>query len=248
LLLPGIGRYTAGAVLSIAYGQDVPAPDGNARRILVRVFGIDKDVTHGTGQRRLWHLAESLLPPGRAGEFNQALMDLGASVCTPRAPSCHKCPFEQCCLAHHLGREEAFPVRRQRRSLPHYEVAAGVVWNSDGHFLIAKRPPEGLLGGLWEFPGGKREPGENLEDCLRRELHEELDIQVTVGASFAVVKHTYTHFRITMHAFHCELDHGQPRAVGCADWKWITLDQVERFAFSAADHKIIAALRAASTL
>ncbi len=244
LALPGIGRYTAGAILSIANGQDVPAPDGNVRRVLSRLFAIDEDVTRGTGQRRLWHVAESLLPPGRAGDFNQALMDLGASVCTPRAPLCHECPLAGHCRAHRLGREEDFPVRRSRGPLPHYEVVAGIVWNGQGRFLIAQRPPEGLLGGLWEFPGGKRERGETLEDCLRRELDEELGVQVAVGAPLTAVKHAYTHFRITLHAFHCQLESGQPRALGCADWNWITLDRVDRFAFSAADHKIIAALRA----
>ncbi len=244
LSLPGVGRYTAGAVLSIAGGQDVPALDGNVRRVLSRVFAIEEDVTRGAGQRRLQRLAESLLPPGRAGDFNQALMDLGASVCTPRAPSCEACPLAEDCQAHRLGQEEQFPVRRPRRPLPRYEVTAGVIWDGDGRFLITQRLPQGLLGGLWEFPGGKREPGETLEECLRRELAEELDIQVTVGAPLTVVRHAYTHFRVTLHAFHCRWTAGQPRALGCADWRWVTLEDVERFAFSAADHQIIAALRA----
>jgi len=247
LSLPGIGRYTASAVLSIAAGQDLVAPDGNVRRVLSRVFAIGEDVTRGAGQRRLLRLAASLLPPGRAGDFNQALMDLGAQVCTPRAPLCDQCPLAQGCQAHELGQEERFPVRRPRRPSPHYVVTAGVVWNHGGdRFLVTQRPPEGLLGGLWEFPGGKQEPGETLEACLQRELAEELGIEVTVGAPLTVVRHAYTHFRITLHAFHCRLLSSQPRALGCADWRWITLDQVECFAFSAADHQIIAALRAAA--
>jgi A/G-specific adenine glycosylase len=244
LSLPGIGRYTAGAIASIAGGQDVPAPDGNVRRVLGRVFAIPQDLTRGAGQRRLWQLAASLLPPGRAGEFNQALMDLGALVCTPRAPSCERCPLAKDCQAHRQGQEHAFPVRQARRPLPHCDVTAGVVWNGNGRFLIAQRPYQGIRGGLWEFPGGKQEPGETLVDCLRRELAEELDIEVTVGAPLTVVKHAYTHLRITLHAFHCQLVGGQPHARDCADWRWITLDDVERFAFAAADHQIIAALRA----
>jgi A/G-specific adenine glycosylase len=246
LSLPGIGRYTAGALLSIAWNQDVPALDGNARRVLGRVSAIREDVTRGAGQHQLWNLAESLLPPGQAGDFNQALMDLGATICTPRAPLCEECPLSKECRAHRLGQEEQFPPRRPRRPLPHYEVAAGVIWDGAERFLIAQRLPKGLLGGLWEFPGGKREPSETLEECLQRELNEELAVNVTVGAPLTVVQHAYTHFRITMHAFHCRLVSGQPRALGCAEWNWITLDQVERFAFSAADHKIIAALRASS--
>jgi A/G-specific adenine glycosylase len=243
LSLPGVGSYTAGAVLSIAYGHDVPAPDANVRRVLCRLFAIDQDITRGSGQRRLWQLATSILPHGRAGDFNQALMDLGAAVCTPRGPACSECPLAKDCQALRLGQQERFPIRRPRRPVPHHEVAAAVIWNSDHRFLIAQRLPEGLLGGLWEFPGGKRESGESLEDCLRRELVEELGVQVAVDTLLTVVRHTYTHFRITMHAFHCQLASGQPRALGCARWAWITLDDVTRFAFSAADHKIIAALR-----
>jgi A/G-specific adenine glycosylase len=247
LSLPGVGRYTAGAVLSIAGSQDVPAPDGNVRRVLSRAYAINEEVTHGPGQRRLWQLAESLLPAGRAGDFNQALMDLGALVCTSRAPSCHQCPLTKECQAYRMGRQEQFPMRKPRLPLPRYEVAAGVVWDGDGRFLIAQRLPHGLLGGLWEFPGGKREPGETLEDCLQRELAEELDIDVAVGAPLTVVQHAYTHFRIALHAFHCRLVSGHPRALDCGDWRWIRLDDVDRYAFSAADHKIITALRTLTT-
>jgi A/G-specific adenine glycosylase len=242
LSLPGIGRYTAGAVLSIAFGQDVPALDGNVRRVFSRLFAIDKDVTRGAGKRELEHLTVSMLPSGRAGDWNQALMDLGATVCTARAPLCEECPLSEQCEAHRLGREEDFPVARRRAPTPHYEVTAGVVWNGDGRFLIAQRPPDGLLGGLWEFPGGKRETDESLEDCLKRELTEELAIEVRVIAPLVVVQHAYTHFRITLHAFHCRWMEGEPQSLGCAAWTWITLEEVGHFAFSAADHKIIAAL------
>lgn len=126
LLLPGVGRYTAGAILSTVYGQDVPALDGNVRRVLSRVLAIEKDVTRGAVQRRLWALAGELLPPGQAGDFNQALMDLGATVCTPRAPLCSECPLAEDCRARKLGQEERFPLRRRRRALPHREVTAAV--------------------------------------------------------------------------------------------------------------------------
>ncbi len=244
LSLPGVGRYTAGAILSTAFGQDVPALDGNVCRVLSRAFAVEEDVTRGAGRRRLWALAEALVPSGRAGDFNQALMDLGAMLCVPRAPSCGVCPLAEDCRAHRLGQEERFPVRRERRAVPHYQVTAGMVWNDEGRFLIAQRPLDGMLGGLWEFPGGKQKPEEALETCLRRELKEELGIKVAVGALLTVVQHAYTHFRITLHAFHCRIVAGRPRALGCTAWRWITLDDVPRFAFSAADHHVIAALRA----
>jgi A/G-specific adenine glycosylase len=244
LALPGIGPYTAGAILSIAFGQDAPALDGNARRVLSRLFAVAEDATREAGRRRLRTLALALLPPGRAADFNQALMDLGATVCTPRAPACDLCPLASDCRAYRLGREEEFPARRPRRRVPHHDVTAGVVWNGEDRFLIAQRPLDGMLGGLWEFPGGKCEPGETLPDCLRRELAEELGIEVIVGPQVAKVQHAYTHFRITLHAFHCRIVSGRPRALGCADWRWIALSDVPRFAFPAADHRVIAALRA----
>jgi A/G-specific adenine glycosylase len=246
LALPGIGPYTAGAVLSIAFGQDVPALDGNARRVLSRLDALEQDVTKSPAKRRLLRLAESMLPAGRAAEFNQALMDLGATLCTPRTPLCGQCPLAEGCQAHQRGEEERFPMRKPRQPAPHYDVTAGVVWNGTGHFLIAQRPTSGLLGGLWEFPGGKREPGESLEDCLRRELNEELGIEVCVGAPLTVVEHAYTHFSITLYAYHCQLKSGVPQALGCDNWAWVRLRDLDQYAFSAADHKIITALREAS--
>ena len=127
--------------------------------------------------------------------------------------------------------------------LPHYQVTAGVVWDGAGQFLIAQRNLESTLGGLWEFPGGKQEPGESLKSCLRRELLEELGIEVSVGALLTVVEHAYAHLRITLHVFHCQLVSGQPQARDCAAWRWVTLDEVDRFAFAAADQQVTAALR-----
>jgi mutator protein MutT len=122
-------------------------------------------------------------------------------------------------------------------------VTAGVVWNRAGQFLIAQRQEGSTLGGLWEFPGGKQEPGESLESCLRRELWEELGIEVAVGALLTVVEHAYAHLRITLHVFDCQLVSGRPQAHDCAAWRWIRLDEVDHFVFSAADQQVIAALR-----
>lgn len=241
--LPGIGEYTAGAVLSMAFGQDQPAIDGNVRRVLCRVFQITDDPAGRPGRTRLGEIATALLPPGQAGAFNQALMDLGATVCTPRRPACKLCPWNEDCRARQLGIQESLPVKRQSKPLPHYDIAAGVIWRGE-QMLIAQRPPRGLLGGLWEFPGGKREPGESLEECLRREVHEELGIAVQVGALLASVEHAYTHFRITLHTFHCQYLSGEPQCTACTAWRWVTPQELERYAFPAANRKIIHMLQA----
>ena len=206
--LPGVGRYTAGAILSIAFGQDEPVLDGNVRRVLSRAWALDEP-SRARLDSSLWRLAGMLLPRGEAGLFNEALMELGATVCLPRAPLCAECPWAFACTARKEGRQEAYPTRQLRRKTPHYDVTAAVIWNDQGGFLAAQRAADGLLGGLWEFPGGKVEPGESQEDCLRREILEELGVRIHVGERLTVVKHAYTHFRITLHAFHARIAEGE---------------------------------------
>jgi len=127
--------------------------------------------------------------------------------------------------------------------VPHYDVTAGVIWGDDGRVLIAQRLAGDMLGGMWEFPGGRREAGESLADCLRREIHEELGLKVEVGEQLATVQHAYSHFRITLHAFHCRPAGGDPQALDCAAWRWVRLSELPDFPFSVADQRIIAALK-----
>ena len=133
-------------------------------------------------------------------------------------------------------------MRTRRAATPHYDVAAGIIWNEQGQILIAQRPLDGLLGGLWEFPGGKQEPQETLPECLQREIYEELAVEIRVGDLFVVVKHGFTHFKITLHAFTCHYLSGPPQSLGVRDWAWVTLDQLERYSFGKADRQVIAAL------
>ncbi|WP_448594415.1 A/G-specific adenine glycosylase [Thermoflexus hugenholtzii] len=240
--LPGVGPYMAAAILSIAFGQDVVALDGNAIRVLARLFAFDQDPRRPAGRRPLQQRAERLLPPGQAGAFNQALMDLGATLCTPKSPRCPECPLRAFCAAYARGSPEAFPVRAPRRALPHYDVTAGVI-EADGRVLIAQRPLQGMLGGLWEFPGGKVEPGESLEECLRRELREELGIEVEVGEPVLTLRHTYTHMRITLHVFRCRIRSGTPQPIGCADVRWVPIAELDRYAFPRTDQRIVEWLR-----
>ena len=242
MALPGIGPYTAGAILSFAFGQDAAALDGNVRRVLCRLFVIDDDPRAAKTERKLWALVESLIPPGKAGRFNEAVMDLGAMTCTPKGPRCAQCPLAQLCRAYALGNPESYPRATRRRLVPHYNVAAGIIWRN-GRVLIAQRPLDGLLGGLWEFPGGKQEPDETLVECLKRELREEMDIQVEVGKQRAVVKHAFSHFRVTVYAFECQYCSAvDPRSIGVHDWRWVTLAELDEYPFPAVDREIIAIL------
>lgn len=242
--LPGFGDYTAGAVASIAFGQVTPAIDGNVRRVLARLFALQEDLRRGPAARRLHEIALALVDPDSPRDWTQALMELGATVCLPQGPQCLLCPWQEMCQARLQGLEQNLPVKLVKKPLPHYNVTAAVI-SDNGQVLIAQRPPEGMLGGLWEFPGGKQEPGETLAECLLREIREELGLEIAVGELLAMVKHSYTHFKITLYAFACRLIAGQPQALGVADWRWVTLDELETFPFPRTDQKIIAALRRA---
>lgn len=244
--LPGVGRYTANAIASIAFGEDAVVLDGNVIRVLARLHDIADDVSSGAMQARLWALAESLLPPGRAGDFNQAMMELGRVICKPRRPRCGDCPVRAHCAAWGAGTQSERPVRRRKAATPHYDVAAGVIYGGNAHagrILIAQRPYDDLLGGLWEFPGGKAEPGENLPEALARELREELGIAVEVGDLLVRVEHGFTHFRITLHAFECRHVGGESEARDVAAFAWVTLDEMDAYAFGTADRRIVSFLR-----
>ena len=242
LSLPGVGRYTAGAILSIAFGRRAPVLDGNVIRVLTRFFHLTDDVAKAGTQRMLWSLADTLLPAKRVHDFNQGLMELGALVCTPRKPACPSCPVAIHCEANRLSIQGELPVRAPRKPVPHYDVTAGVIWKN-GRFLITLRPSKGLLGGLWEFPGGKREEGEDLPACLKREIREELGIEIEVGEGLVSVKHAYSHFRITLHVFDCRYAGGKIRLLACDDYRWITSEELDAFAFPAADRKVIQLLK-----
>jgi A/G-specific adenine glycosylase len=146
--LPGVGDYTAGAVASIAFGVPEPAVDGNVRRVLSRL--LDEPAPSAS---RLRAVAAALVPADRPGDFNQALMELGARVCTPRSPRCTACPVAQHCAARAAGTQEDRPARRPKQAIPRYDVATVVLRNSDGRVLLVRRPPHGLLAGMWSFPG-----------------------------------------------------------------------------------------------
>jgi A/G-specific adenine glycosylase len=245
--LPGIGAYTAGAIASIAFGIPAPAVDGNVHRVMARVLAwSEPDAAGLEAAVRAWMPAgapgESGTPgpPGMPGAFTEALMELGATLCRPKSPQCLLCPWRDLCQARASGQPEAFPTPKPRKPIPHYDVVAAVTIREDGRVLVARRRQEDMLGGLWEFPGGKREDGETLPDALRRELNEEMGIEVAVGEELTVVEHAYTHFRITLHAFACLLaaDSPPPQCIDCDDFRWATSEEIAALPMSVADRKI----------
>lgn len=246
--LPGVGRSTAGAILSFAFGQRHPILDGNVKRVLARLTDLAEPVKGAAVEGRLWALSGALLDAASdPWTHNQAVMELGARICLPRRPNCPACPWQADCAAHAAGTTAERPVRSRRAPVPHKHIGVGILHHDD-LFYIQLRPPEGLLGGLWEFPGGKQEPGERIEDTVTRELAEETGVAVTVGEALAPVRHAYTHFKVTLHPFLCAPVDPQtlrdlvPRAA--VEARWVPLEALDAYAFPKANRRILEALEA----
>jgi A/G-specific adenine glycosylase len=244
--LPGIGDYTAGAILSIAYGLSVPAVDGNVRRILCRLFAIRKSVDDPREQKKLRDLAAALVPAKHPGEFNQALMDLGATVCRVNKPDCLVCPVGSICRARLSGQQNSLPVTRKSAAIPRKLGAATVIFDDSGKLLIVQRPASGLLASLWKLPGGFVHDSKNIKKCLRDCVKEELNISIRVGRYLASVNHVYTHFRLTLQAYHCRLVKGDPEARTCQNWRWATAAPLEKLPMSNIDRRILAEIARSS--
>ncbi|MBN1304531.1 MAG: A/G-specific adenine glycosylase [Anaerolineales bacterium] len=200
--LPGIGRYTAGAIASMAYGLDEAVLDGNLKRVFARVFNVQEVIDAPAGEKILWDLAQRHLPSGQAADYNQALMDLGAMICAPLNPDCAICPVKEYCQAYKLYLQGMRPVRKPKRSVPHRLQMAAVIVHGE-QVLLSKRPSKGLLAGMWEFP--KVEVSDRVRNWEIL-LEEEYGVKIRKGDEFATIDHAYTHFTVTVCAFRCQSD------------------------------------------
>ena len=239
--LPGVGAYTAAAVLSIAFGRPHAVLDGNVIRVLTRAFAIADEISGSRTRKQLQTLADTLLDSSKPGDFNQAMMELGATVCLPKKPLCRVCPLQAQCEAQKRGEVEKFPEPRARPGLKKIEVSAAVI-TRNGKVFIQQRPHSGLMGGLWEFPGGKRQPKETEEECLTREIQEELSIPIAISKKMMTIKHSYTQFRVTLNVFWCPWKSGRIRATQCEQWKWVKYEDLNHYTFPAANAKIVKVL------
>ena len=242
LALPGIGRSTAGGILSSAFNSPLAILDGNVRRVLARLHAHPEPPMRA--QARFWTWSENLVDavPGSSRNLNQALMDLGATVCTPRHPSCERCPWDAFCAAYASGSPQRYPVKEAPRSIPFQVIGVGVVLNQAGDVLIDQRLDEGLLGGLWEFPGGKQEPGELIRDTIHRELREELAIEVSVEGELVKVDHAYSHKKLRFEVYLCRWISGEPQPLASQQVRWVKPSELADYPFPAANSRIIAAL------
>ncbi len=239
--LPGVGDYIAAAVLSIAFDKPYAVVDGNVKRVLSRLFEMDDPVNRPKSKSIYQQAANELLDERRPGTYNQAIMELGATICKPRRPTCAACPLQAACRAYRNDRVAEFPRRIKKQATPEYRIAVGVVFKN-GRVLITRRKPEGLLGGLWEFPGGKIRPHESAEAACIREIKEEVNLTVRIDAHLSQVRHAYTHFKIRMEVFCCVYISGRVRLNGPVDHRWINLDQLQNYPLPKANHKFLSQL------
>ena len=235
--LPGIGRSTAGAIAAIAFGADVPILDANARRVVARLFAVEGDPRSGRVERVLWERSARLVRKRKGRDTALAVMDLGALVCLPNAPRCRECPLRSRCSSCLRGLQDSIPPKRAGKTLPRYDVVAALFRRADGALFLMRRPFEGLLGGLWAFPSGKRDPGETLEEAMRRSLREKLRVRAVIQREVGAVGHAYSHYRITLHGFLCETTGGAlPAGEGTG---WLSGHGKGTFALPRADRKLV---------
>ena len=236
--LKGIGPYTAAAITSIAFGKVNAVVDGNVIRVITRYFGIEADVrSKRTTNLVLSHMDE-LISPEYPADFNQGMMEIGATVCVPSNPDCSHCPISLDCVATKTAKTDVIPYKSAAKKKPHKNIGVGIIEREDGKVLIALRPEDVMLGGLWEFPGGKQEAGESIQQTVARELHEELGIEVKAYKEFMKLKHAYSHFSITMHAFFCRLISGVPSPKSSQQIRWVKITELEKYPFPKANKKL----------
>lgn len=238
LTLPGVGPYTASAIASIAYDQPHAVVDGNVIRVMTRLHAYDGVVSETSVRRQIEAWAQDFLDEDRPGQHNEAVMELGALVCLPRNPDCGSCPLSPDCLAYAAGSPEHFPVKKPKQPVPHLDIAIGIVRDQASRIYIQQRDTDAMLGGLWEFPGGKVEEGETPAEACRREVQEETGMVVEPLDCIATIKHAYSHFRITLHAFECAVE-STSEVTASAPHAWIAKESFGDYAFPRANRKLL---------
>ncbi|MGQ9659637.1 MAG: A/G-specific adenine glycosylase [Thermochromatium sp.] len=235
--LPGIGRSTAGAILSLACGQRHPILDGNVKRVLARVFGIDGWPGQGQVLARLWQLAEQCTPQARAGDYNQGMMDLGATLCTRARPDCARCPLAERCVARLQGRQHALPAPRPRRDLPTRTTTLLAILNPSHEILLERRPQIGLWGGLWSLP--ETDLSASAVAALADWCQDRLGLRPERVERLPARRHSFSHYHLRIELVRIELGAYPSRVQDSVDWCWNPLGRVSELGLSAPIARIL---------
>jgi len=238
--LPGIGRSTAGSIISSAFDLPTPILDGNVKRIFSRLLATERKSIKD--EKKLWEFSSLLISTESPRDFNQALMDLGAIICIPKNPYCSSCPLQKFCVAFTKYDPNDFPKKEMTRIKPLHEIGIGLVFNKNGELLIDQRLETSSMGGMWEFPGGKKTPDESIEQTIERELKEEIGIDIKVGEKLLSFEHAYTHKKLSFTVHICEWISGEPKPLASQKLLWVSPYKLFDFPFPAANTKIISEL------
>ena len=243
LTLSGVGRYTAGAIASIAFGTPASVLDGNVARVLSRLLALELEVDSGPGTRTLWQAADQLLCTEDPATHNQAMMELGALICSPNQPDCVLCPLSVTCRAHALGKAEAYPKKRPKKKARTMFAVAGLVKDAEGRILMGRRPADVLLGGLWELPGGEISAEDTRPAGVRKWLQTRVGLSAEVGARLASIQHVFTHRRLTLDVYGVtpqSLESLTPQWY--TEARWVDPDELSQLPLSRLTEKVLSAV------
>jgi A/G-specific adenine glycosylase len=236
--LSGIGPYCAAAITSIAFGNPVPVVDGNVLRVFTRFWGVFDDIRNTKVRDVFFNKLKPFIKEANPADFNQAIMELGALVCKPKQPKCDDCPLTQNCFAYNSKKVDELPFKSKSKPVPHYNIAVAVI-QKNGKVLIGKRDEKQMLGGLWEFPGGKQEKNEGLDRTVLREVKEETGLTVKLSKELTVVKHAYSHFKITLHPYLCDYVSGNEVPQSATELKWVSIQELADYPFPKANKVVL---------
>jgi len=236
LALPGIGRYTAGAIVSIAFDQRAPILEANTVRLLSRLIGLTGDPASSAGQKRLWEVADAILPPAGFRQFNQALMELGSLVCTPRNPACDRCPMASLCVAQLQGKQAEIPRSRPRPRIERVREAAVIVWRQD-QVLLRRREAGERWAGLWDFLRFPLSEQTHVEDELLASIRSHCGLDVASPHPVTTITHGVTRFQITLDCFSARV-RGRRRQLAQGEWQWAPLAALQDIPLSVTGRKL----------
>lgn len=237
--LKGVGPYTAGAILSIAYGKPEPAVDGNVMRVMSRVLSISEDIAKQRTRKRFESIVKEMIPEGQASEFNQGLMELGAVICTPKSPKCLLCPVQSHCKAFAQGKQDELPVKGKKKPPKLVKLAVAVIRNGKNEVLIRRRPNTGLLAGMWEFPCFEVS-GTGKKEQLNAKLSGTYGARVEWKARLRNVQHVFTHLKWELAVYEGEIREPLQRQ---KELEWASVDKLSQYPFPVSHQKIISMIQ-----
>lgn len=239
--ISGIGPYVAAAITSIAFNNPVPVVDGNVLRVFSRFWGIEDDIRETKSRNAIFDKLTPFIKTTNPSDFNQGIMELGALICKPKNPQCARCPLQKECYAFINKKTDTLPFKSKSAPVPHYHIGVAVIWK-DNKILIGKRKEEKMLGGLWEFPGGKQNKDETIQETVIREVKEETDLDIRIESQYCSINHAYTHFKITLHAFKTSIVSGTEKAQSATELKWASIEDCKKLPFPKANLKVFEAI------